>query len=45
VQALSSAEDKDPTYGFHALTQFRRVRDLRAQGQTMRQIERNCKDS
>jgi len=39
VQASSAAEDQEPTYGFQALTQFRRVRDLRAQGQTMRQIE------
>jgi tetratricopeptide (TPR) repeat protein len=39
VQASSSATSNECTYGFHALTQFRRVRDLRAQGQTMRQVE------
>jgi tetratricopeptide (TPR) repeat protein len=39
IQASSSPENKDLTYGFQALTQFRRVRDLRSQGQTMRQIE------
>jgi tetratricopeptide (TPR) repeat protein len=38
VQASSIADD-ELTYGFQALTQFRRVRDLRSQGQTMRQIE------
>lgn len=39
VRASSSSESSESTYGFQALTQFRRVRDLRAKGQTMRQIE------
>jgi len=39
IPALTPAESKEPTYGFRALTQFRRVRDLRTQGQTIRQIE------
>lgn len=33
------AADNDYTYDFQALTQFRRVRDLRAQGHSVRQIE------
>ena len=39
VQPSSSPENNDPTYGFQALTQFRRVRELRSQGQTINQIE------
>ena len=39
IQPSSSLESKDLTYGFQALTQFRRVRDLRSQGQTIKQIE------
>ena len=39
VQPSSYPENSDPTYGFQALTQFRRVRDLRSQGQTIKQIE------
>ena len=39
IQASSSPEEQELTYGFQALTQFRRVRDLRSQGQTIRQIE------
>ena len=39
IQPSSSPESNDPTYGFQALTQFRRVRDLRSQGQTIKQIE------
>src|SRR6267143_6350367 len=39
IQPSSSPENNDPTYGFQALTQFRRVRDLRSQGQTIRQVE------
>ena len=39
VRASSPPESSELTYGFQALTQFRRVRDLRSQGQTMRQIE------
>ena len=39
VRASSSPASGDLTYGFQALTQFRRVRDLRSQGQTMRQVE------
>jgi len=39
VQASASSESNELTYGFQALTQFRRVRELRSQGQTMRQVE------
>ena len=39
IQASSGPEDSNLTYGFSALTQFRRVRDMRSQGQTIRQIE------
>jgi tetratricopeptide (TPR) repeat protein len=39
IQPSSAPENNEFTYGFQALTQFRRVRDLRSQGQTMRQIE------
>ncbi len=39
IQASSPPEEPDTTYGFQALTQFRRVRDMRSQGQTIRQIE------
>src|SRR6185503_16109224 len=37
IQATASATE--PRYDFQALTQFRRVRELRAQGQSIRQIE------
>lgn len=37
IQASSPAPDL--VYDFNALTQFRRVRELRAQGQSLRQIE------
>jgi tetratricopeptide (TPR) repeat protein len=36
---VSSPADSEPTYDFRALTQFRRVRELRAQGHSIRQIE------
>jgi len=39
IEGSSSPDQKEVTYGFQALTQFRRVRDLRSQGQTIRQIE------
>jgi tetratricopeptide (TPR) repeat protein len=39
VQASSSSQSSDFVYDFNALTQFRRVRELRAQGQSIRQIE------
>ncbi|MBA3357736.1 MAG: tetratricopeptide repeat protein [Pyrinomonadaceae bacterium] len=39
IQATSSPESKDHSFDFHALTQFRRVRELRSQGQSIRQIE------
>ena len=39
IQAASSPETNDYSYDFQALTQFRRVRELRAQGQSIRQIE------
>jgi tetratricopeptide (TPR) repeat protein len=39
IQVSASAAGMDPTYDFQALTQFRRVRELRSQGQSLRQIE------
>ena len=39
IQASSSASGSGPTYDFQALTAFRRVRELRAQGQSIKQIE------
>jgi tetratricopeptide (TPR) repeat protein len=39
IQAANSPETSDYSYDFHALTQFRRVRELRSQGQSIRQIE------
>lgn len=39
IQSSAPAETKDYSYDFHALTQFRRVRELRSQGQSIRQIE------
>lgn len=39
IQATASPTGKDPTYDFHALTQFRRVRELRSQGLSIKQIE------
>ena len=39
IQATPSTDARDFTYDFHALTQFRRVRELRSQGQSIRQIE------
>ena len=39
IQVSTSIAGKDPTYDFQALTQFRRVRELRSQGQSIRQIE------
>ena len=39
IQATASAETSEYSYDFHALTQFRRVRELRSQGQSIRQIE------
>lgn len=39
IQASSPSQTPDFVYDFHALTQFRRVRELRAQGQSIRQIE------
>src|SRR5215467_6754233 len=39
IQASTSSETPDFTYDFQALTQFRRVRELRAQGHSLRQIE------
>jgi tetratricopeptide (TPR) repeat protein len=39
IQVSASIAGKDPTYDFQALTQFRRVRELRSQGQSIRQIE------
>jgi tetratricopeptide (TPR) repeat protein len=39
IQSSTEKETKDYTYDFRALTQFRRVRDLKSQGQSIRQIE------
>jgi tetratricopeptide (TPR) repeat protein len=39
VQAVSDVPDGEWQYDFHALTQFRRARELRNQGLTTRQIE------
>ena len=39
VQAMQSADPADLRYDFHALTQFRRVRELRGQGFTLKQVE------
>jgi tetratricopeptide (TPR) repeat protein len=39
VQAATSEFDGEPQYDFQALTQFRRVRELRNRGLTARQIE------
>src|SRR5205085_3745371 len=39
VQASASSKSADFVYDFQALTQFRRVRELRAQGHSIRQIE------
>jgi tetratricopeptide (TPR) repeat protein len=39
IQGTPSSEPNDFNYDFQALTQFRRVRELRSQGQSIRQIE------
>jgi tetratricopeptide (TPR) repeat protein len=39
IHGTPNSAPGDYTYDFNALTQFRRVRELRAQGQTIRQIE------
>src|SRR3979409_2398870 len=39
IQGTPAAVANDYIYDFQALTQFRRVRELRAQGQSIRQIE------
>ena len=39
IQASRSSKTSDFVYDFNALTQFRRVRELRAQGHSIRQIE------
>lgn len=39
IQATATPDSQDYNYDFHALTQFRRVRELRSQGQSIRQIE------
>src|SRR5678816_805991 len=39
IQASATSQAPDYVYDFNALTQFRRVRELRAQGQSIRQIE------
>jgi tetratricopeptide (TPR) repeat protein len=39
VAATASSEAGEPLYDFSALTQFRRVRQLRSQGLTLKQVE------
>jgi tetratricopeptide (TPR) repeat protein len=39
IQAAPGPAGKDSTYDFQALTQFRRVRELRSQGLSIKQIE------
>ena len=39
VHAMPSADPADVRYDFHSLTQFRRVRELRGQGLTLKQVE------
>jgi len=39
IPRSATSTEENPTYGFQALTQFRRVREMRSQGQTIRQIE------
>src|SRR4026209_1683502 len=39
IQAAPSSKAPEFVYDFNALTQFRRVRELRAQGQSLRQVE------
>src|SRR5438094_1950765 len=39
IQATPTENDADATYDFQALTLFRRVRDMRSQGLTIKQIE------
>lgn len=39
IQAATGADDKNLTYDFQALTQFRRMRELRNQGLSIKQIE------
>src|SRR5438477_6088304 len=39
IHAAPSATEAEPTYDFQALTLFRRVRELRSQGHSIRKIE------
>ena len=39
VPPATASESGEPVYDFRALTQFRRVRELRAQGLTLKQVE------
>jgi|SRR5215813_1073547 len=39
IPRSATSTEENPAYGFQALTQFRRVREMRSQGQTIRQIE------
>jgi tetratricopeptide (TPR) repeat protein len=39
IEAATASEAQDYIYDFRALTQFRRVRDLRSQGHSIKQIE------
>src|SRR5215471_11013292 len=39
IQAVQSSESGEPVYDFRALTQFRRVREMRAAGMTSAQMD------
>src|SRR4026208_2346467 len=39
IQASPGSQGAEVTYDFQALTQFRRIRELRSQGHSIRQIE------
>ena len=39
IQPAPGSDAAEPQYDFHALTQLRRVRELRAQGLTLKQVE------
>ena len=45
VQATPIPETNDYFFDFQALTQFRRVRELRAQGHRFARLRRNFRDS
>src|SRR5260370_23830790 len=39
IQAIQNTESGEPVYDFRALTQFRRVREMRSAGMTTAQID------